>query len=150
MSELSGEGPGKGNVPVAAFGGEPLWTPPLPAALMGKPGKPRLLLNKLNCSFSSFTSKVHNYEKLSEHNDCNYAGPTKQAPIPVLFHMDNFLYFRPVGIYNVLTFLAQISSIKSVNLVENVMFETYKNFTKKEPKQVVNIPMGGRGRRIRI
>lgn len=84
----------------------------MPTTLMGKP---RVLLNKLNCSFSLFTSKAYNYEKLSEHADCNYAGPTKQPPIPLLFHMGDFLYFRPVRIYNVLTFLAQISSIKSVH-----------------------------------
>lgn len=82
--------------------GSPCGYCPLPAALMGKLGKPRILLNKLNRSFSIFPSKAHNEEKLSE----------PQSPVPVLYHMDNFLYIRPVGIYNALTSLAQISSIK--------------------------------------
>lgn len=87
----------------------------MPAALVGKLGMPRILLKKLNCSFSLLTSKAYNYEKLSEHSDCNYTGPTKRGPIPLIFHMDSFHYFRSVGIYSVLSSLAQISSIKSVN-----------------------------------
>lgn len=78
---------------------------------------PKPTLDKLNCSFSVFTSKAHNYEKLSVQNTviAITLDPWKELLFFILSLLDCFLYFRHVRIYDVLTSLTQIASMKSIN-----------------------------------